>query len=199
MNPQDNTAQSTQSGKLEQVRDLLTARVILQEIRGDLYQYICSPARRESIQSRMYEKFSLIQTRTSSCIQASPDLGGDTDEDLCRLLTRYEDLMHDAFHDIDTGKEQDVIISLDNGLLNQNHLKIDEYLTATTVFPDQEVRQVKVICCRHRWRPSLPSSRLSERLPSCTREFLYPSVFQRPLQSPLPCFIRCRRYTLVCR
>jgi hypothetical protein len=84
----------------------------------------------------LYEKFSLMQAMTSSSsIQATPNHGGDEDEDLCRLLTIYEDLVHDAFHDIDTGKEHEVIISLDSGPLCQSLLKIDEYLITTTSFP----------------------------------------------------------------
>lgn len=111
--------------------DSLSARAVLQEIRGDLYQYICSPPSRGSVKIRFYENFSLLQPLTSLKIPTCKDNNEkEPTGDLCKLLTKYEDLVYAALDEIDTGKEHEVIASLNNGSLAESHQKIDSYLKA---------------------------------------------------------------------
>ena len=81
MTPQESTSQGM---------DPLSAQAVLQEIRGDLYQYICSPPSRETIKSRFYRNFSLLEPLTRLKMPTCKD--HDEKEpigDLCRLLTKY--------------------------------------------------------------------------------------------------------------
>ena len=131
MNPPETTATGKEYENTIKGQDFLSARAVLHEIRGDLYQYICTPSGRESIKSRFHEKFSLLQSLTEPYFHASQEQNEkDTGEDLYRLLTLYEDLVYDALQDIDTGKEHDIITSLHNGEIHQNTLKIDAFLSA---------------------------------------------------------------------
>lgn len=131
MNPPETTATGKEYKNTIQVQNLFSARAVLHEIRGDLYQYICTPPGRESIKSRFHEKFSLLQSLTEPYFYPNQEQNEkDTGEDLYRLLTIYEDRVYDALQDIDTGKEHDIITSLHNGEIHQNTLKIDAFLSA---------------------------------------------------------------------
>ena len=119
--------------KIVQVQDLLSARVTLHEIRGDLYRFICTPPGRETEQSGFHDKFLLLQSKTRSYIHTGQDHDEkDADENVGRLLTIYEELVLKALHDIETGKEHEIIASLYDGPLRQSHQKIDESLSAAT-------------------------------------------------------------------
>ncbi|NLV26604.1 MAG: hypothetical protein GXY48_05495 [Methanomicrobiales archaeon] len=117
----------------DQVKNLLSARVVLHEIRGDLYRYICTPEGRDTVKSGFFDKFSLLQSKTSSYIQTGQDnVENRSDEDFSRLLTVYEELVHAALDDIDRGKKHEIIVSLHDGPLHQSHLNIDEFLSTAT-------------------------------------------------------------------
>lgn len=122
MTPQERTSQGM---------DPLSARAVLHEIRGDLYQYICSPTGRDYVKLRFYRNFSLLQPLTSLKIPTCRD--HDEKEptgDLCRLLTKYEELVYDALDEIEAGKEDEIIASLNDGSLAEIHKEIDVFLKA---------------------------------------------------------------------
>lgn len=113
--------------------DRLSARMALQEIRGDIYQYLCTPYIREATKSGFHKKFVLLRSLTSVCILSSQEPASNgSSQDYCRLLTEFEDLVYEALDGIDNGKEGDIINSLNDGPIHQRHQEIDAYLSTVT-------------------------------------------------------------------
>jgi len=110
--------------------DHLSARMVLQEIRGDIYQYLCTPLKRKEIKTDLYKKFVFLQSLTSGCIRSSQEPANNgSSQDYCRLLTALEDLMYDALDEIDHDEEQAIVTSLNDGPLYQKLQEIDVYLS----------------------------------------------------------------------
>lgn len=113
--------------------DRLSARMALQEIRGDIYQYLCTPYIREATKSGFYKQFILLRSLTSACILSSQEPASNRlSQNYCRLLTEFEDLVYEALDGIDNGKEQNIINSLNDGPIHQRHQEIDAYLSTVT-------------------------------------------------------------------
>jgi hypothetical protein len=133
MNPDDTIPQTEQNESNTKVQDYFSARIVLHEIRGDLYQYICTPQRRKSLKTKISEKLSCLKSLTSTHILLGLD---ETDtniiQDFSKLLNRYEELVDEALKAIDFGNEQQIIESLDDGPLQHTHLKINNYLSMGT-------------------------------------------------------------------
>jgi hypothetical protein len=133
MNPDDIRPHTDQNESNTKVQDYFSARIVLHEIRGDLYQYICTPQRRKSLKAKISEKLSGLKSLTSTHIFLGLDkTDTNTIQDFSKLLTQYEELLDDALEAINFGKEQQIIESLDNGPLQHTHLKMNEYLSMGT-------------------------------------------------------------------
>ena len=84
--------------------DRLSARMALQEIRGDIYQYLCTPYIREATTSGFYKQFILLRSLTSACILSSQEPASDgSSQGYCRLLTEIEELVYEALDGIANG------------------------------------------------------------------------------------------------
>ncbi len=115
------------------VQGLVSARIILRDIRIDLYRYTCTPDARDAVRSGIYQNFFLLRSKTASAMPTGQDIEeNDSFRNFSRILAGYEEQVHDALDDVDQGKEHEILSSLHDGPLSQTHQSIDDYLSAAS-------------------------------------------------------------------